>query len=71
MLNTNFLYASLLWGTIGAGYCIYGKKQHEAIPLIAGLLLVAFSFLIFSALWMSLASIAVIVATTWLIKKGY
>ena len=71
MFDTNFLYASLLWGTIGAGYCLYGKKQHEAIPLVGGLLLIAFSCFLLNALWMSLSSIAVIAGVTWLIKKGY
>lgn len=36
-------YASLLWGvvfgSIGAGYLIYGRKNHRALAILSGLLL--------------------------------
>lgn len=54
------LVASLIWGSVGFGYLIYGKKQEAFVPLIAGIALIAISYLVWSALYMSLASIAVI-----------
>jgi len=36
MFNTSFLFASLVWGAIGAGYFIYGKKQRSFVPMIGG-----------------------------------
>ena len=35
MLDANFLFASLIWGTIGFGYFIFGKKQQHW-PAMAG-----------------------------------
>ena len=46
---------------MGTGYWIYGKKQSSAPALFGGIGLVAISiFLADSALWMSLAGIAIV-----------
>lgn len=73
MLNfdSNFLFASLLWGSIGIGYFIYGKKQGAAMPLVGGVLIVAASYVVSSWLLMSLISIALIIAVHWLVKRGW
>ena len=71
LFNTSFLFASLLWGSVGVGYFIYGKKQGSMIPIIGGLLMIAGSYLISSWLLMSLLSIALMVAVYWLVKQGY
>lgn len=70
MLNENFLFASVLWGGVGGGYLIYGWRQKAAIPLVGGVAMTAASFFL-PALWMSLASIAIIFAVWWLLKQGY
>lgn len=69
--NENFLWASLVWGSIAFGYLIYGWKQKTLMPFIGGLAMTAASFLISSALLMSLACIAVMVIVYWLAKQGY
>ncbi len=69
-LNANTLFASLIWGSVGTGYFIYGKKQGEMTPLIGGLVMIAVSCLIANWLWMSLASMAVIVAVWFLVRRG-
>ena len=69
--NTSYLFASLLWGSIGVGYWIYGKKQREMTPMIGGAVMVAMSFLVTSWLLMSLISIAVIIGVYVLLKRGY
>jgi hypothetical protein len=71
LFNTSFLFASLLWGSVGAGYFIYGKKQRAMMPMIGGLLMIAVSYLVSSWLLMSLLSIALMVAVYWLVKQGY
>jgi hypothetical protein len=42
--------ATLLWGTlfggIGIGFFIYGKKQKKAVPLICGLALMGFPYVV-------------------------
>ena len=70
-LDTNFLLASLLWGTVGSGYFLYGKKQAAAVPMIGGLVLIVLSFFISSAFLLSLISIALIVGMHRLMRLGY
>lgn len=69
-LNANFLLASLVWGSIGFGYLIYGKKQQEVVPLAGGLAMIAVSYLVGSALMMSLISIGIMVAVYLIVKRG-
>lgn len=71
LFNTSFLLASLLWGSVGVGYWIYGKKQREMIPMIGGILMIAVSYFVSSWFLMSLLSIALMVAVYWLVKQGY
>ncbi len=68
MFNSNTLFASLIWGSIGFGMVIYGKKQGAAIPLCGGVAVMAVSYLISSALYMSLASLALI-AVIFILRK--
>ncbi len=70
MFETNFLFASLLWGTIGVGCIAYGKKQGAAPPLIAGFCLLAVSF-VPSAWLMSGIAVLLLSGMIWGIKQGY
>jgi hypothetical protein len=38
MFSASFLFASLLWGSVGFGYFIYGKKQQSLSPMVGGIL---------------------------------
>jgi hypothetical protein len=42
--------ASLLWGllfsSIGLGYFIYGRKQQKLVPMLCGIGLMGFTFLV-------------------------
>jgi hypothetical protein len=71
LFDSSFLFASLLWGSIGAGYFIYGKKQGSTMPLIGGLIMIAVSYFVTSWLLMSLISIALIFVIHFLIRRGY
>jgi hypothetical protein len=71
MFHTNDLLASMLWGAIGGGFCLYGKKQAATVPLAGGLLMVAGSYFIPSAWELSLASIALLGGMVWLMRAGY
>jgi hypothetical protein len=71
MFNTGTLFASLLWGSIGIGYFIYGKKQRSPIPMIGGVALIAVSYFARTVLVMSLISAVVIAAIHVLLRKGY
>ena len=67
----NFLLASLVWGTVGTGYVVYGKKQGASVPLAGGLALIGCSYFIPSALLLSLVSVSLIVLMHWLMRRGF
>ena len=70
-LNASFLFASLIWGGIGMGFFVYGKKQRASIPLYGGIGMVGLSYIISSALYMSAACIGLIVFMYFLHRNGY
>ncbi len=70
MFDTPFLYASLLWGTIGGGCIVYGKKQGAAPPLVAGFALLAASFI--PSIWlMSVVGVLLLAGMVWGLRRGY
>jgi hypothetical protein len=71
LFNQHFLWASCIWGAIASGYMVFGWRQKTMIPFLGGLVMTAASFLIMSALLMSLASLAIIFAVWWLLRQGY
>ena len=71
MFNTATLLSSLFWGSIGAGYFIYGKRQRSFVPMIGGVLLIAASYFAGSVLQMSLICALIITAIHLLLKRGY
>jgi len=71
MFSASFLFASLLWGSVGFGYFIYGKKQSSWVPMVGGIVMIVASYFAGTALLMSLISIAIIFAVWFLLKEGY
>ena len=71
LLNEHYLWASCIWGAIAGGYMIYGWRQRALLPFLGGLAMTAASFFIVSALLMSLACVALMFITHWLMKQGY
>jgi hypothetical protein len=71
LLDPNFLFASLIWGSIGVGYTIYGRRQRSAVAFVGGVLMIAASYFIEGVLTMSLISLGLMVAVYYLIKQGY
>ena len=45
-VNTATLLWGLLFGSIGTGYFIYGKKQKKNVALICGLALIGYTYAI-------------------------
>lgn len=46
MTDTAQLMWSMLFGAVGMGMFIYGKKQRAAIPLFAGMALLIFPYFV-------------------------
>lgn len=71
MFNTSFLFASLVWGSMGVGYFIYGKRQQSLAAMIGGIVMVTLSYFISSALAMSLVCMGIMLGVYRLAKRGY
>jgi len=46
MNNTSQIILSVLFGGIGLGFFLYGKKQKAIVPLIAGIGLIVFPYFV-------------------------
>jgi hypothetical protein len=62
------LFLSVLFGSVGVGYFIYGKKQKKIIPLLAGIALCAYPYFV-SNLYAALALGALLVALPFLVRE--
>lgn len=49
-MNESGLLWGVLFGSIGLGYFLYGRKQKSAMPLICGLLLMGYTYFLDSSL---------------------
>lgn len=45
-MDTSSFILSLLFGSIGFGFFVYGKRQQAIVPLICGLILMIFPYFI-------------------------
>ena len=71
LLDPTFLFASLVWGSVGVGYFIYGKKQESLVPAIGGILMVVTAYFVSSAMLMSVVCVVIILAVHLLLRRGW
>jgi hypothetical protein len=45
-LDTSSLLWGLLFGSVGLGFFVYGRKQRAVVPLVCGLLLMVFPYFV-------------------------
>ena len=45
-MTTSWLLWSLVFGSIGLGFFLYGKKQRAVVPLVCGLALMLFPYFV-------------------------
>jgi len=70
MPESGTLIASLIWGTLGSGFTIYGWKQRSYFALATGWVLVGISYFINTPLYMSLAAIVALLTAYWVKKRA-
>lgn len=70
LLNEQFLFASLFWGSVGAGYLLYARRQRETVPFIGGVAMIGVSCLVGSWFWMSVVCLVLMVAVWQVMKRG-
>jgi len=66
-ITASSLFLGLLFGSIGLGFFIYGRKQRTVVPLLCGLALMAVPYFIPNALLLFLVG-AVLVAIPYFVR---
>lgn len=56
-MNATQLFLGVIFSSIGLGYFLYGKKQKMTVPLVCGLVLMLFTYLIESTALISIMGI--------------
>lgn len=57
-MSTASLLWGLLFGSVGLGFFVYGKKQKTVVPLVCGLALIVFPYFVFNAIALVAVGIA-------------
>jgi hypothetical protein len=65
-IGTTLIF-SILFGSIGFGYFIYGKKQQQVVPLLAGIALCIYPYFISNRFAMVAIGL-ILIAIPWLIR---
>ena len=61
-MDTTTLFLGLIFGSVGMGYLIYGRKQKHGIALISGVALCALPYLVSDILFITLIGVGVMAA---------
>ena len=67
MFNTSTLMWGMLFGSIGLGFFIYGKKQRAVVPLLSGMALMIFPYFV-SNIYVLIAVGIVLMALPYFIR---
>ncbi len=70
-LDPGSLFLSLLISVVGLGFFIYGKKQRRAPQLVAGVVLMGYSYFVSSVVWMLVIAAAVLAALWSVVRLGW
>jgi predicted membrane protein len=60
LVDTSSPLWGLLFGSIGLGFFIYGKRQKAVVPLVCGLVLMIFPYFISNALLLVAIGVALV-----------
>jgi len=60
-LSTALLFWGLLFGAIGLGFFVYGKRQKAVVPLVCGLTLMVFPYFVTNTILLVAIGIALTV----------
>jgi len=59
-MNQTTLLWGLLFGSIGLGFFIYGRKQQSVVPLVCGLLLMVFPYFVSNSILLVVIGVALV-----------
>ena len=61
-MTPSLLFLGLVFGSIGTGYLVYGKRQGAMVPFIAGLLLMIVPYLVSDAIGLTIVGLLIAAA---------
>ena len=59
-MNAATLFWGVLFGSIGLGFFVYGRKQRAIVPVVCGLALMVFPYFVSGAVWLVLIGVGLI-----------
>ena len=66
-MNEASLFWGLLFGSIGLGFFVYGKKQRAVVPLVCGLVLMIFPYFVSNTILLVVVG-AVLIAIPYFVR---
>ena len=59
-MSASSLFWGFLFGAVGLGYFVYGKKQNAVVPLVCGIALMVFPYFISDTILLAVVGVALI-----------
>ena len=66
-MDTTSILLGMLFGAVGFGYVIYGRRQHAGVPLLVGVVLMVCPYVISNPYGLAAAG-AVLAAIPWVYR---
>lgn len=66
-MNESWLLWGLLFGSVGLGFFMYGKKQKAVVPLVCGLGLMIFPYFVSNTILLVVIGV-VLIATPYFVR---
>jgi hypothetical protein len=60
-MSTSSLLWGMIFGSVGLGFFVYGKKQGAVVPLVCGVALMIFPYFVDNIILLALIGIALMV----------
>ena len=67
-MNPSTLFWGVIFGSLGFGYFVYGKKQGVFVPLLSGIGLIVLPYLVANVIVL-VCTCVVLAALPWVIKR--
>lgn len=59
-MNASTLWWGLLFGSIGLGFFVYGRKQRAIVPLVCGIALMVFPYFVSGTAWLIVVGVVLV-----------
>ena len=66
-MNESALFWGMLYGSIGLGFFVYGKRQRAVVPLVCGLALMVFPYFVSNTILLVVIG-AVLIAVPYFVR---